>query len=814
MILSASLFALAPFVATSVKSVVVPPQIIRGSGTDWTGKVYYNYVAGDNDSLNISLAITPAPATPNAPACTITKTTGDVGMYPMVTGMNGKREIFFECSFAAPPATTDQYVATVTILADMSGNEKLARAVLSAIPDNATKAIILAGGTGTAPQHDAFCTGDITVPGYGTVYGLACCDGPHGVNGWGVFNGTMFPCNGTSANAWDTALIYKTGKAIAQEGKALWQGRYELLGPMLNLVRDPRGGRDYETFGEDPYLMGKLTSAYVRGVQSEKVIATPKHFICNDQDYNRLTASSNPDTVTMRQTYAYPFEMVIRDAGAWGIMAAYNKVDGVYCTEDYFTLISILKREWGFRGLAISDWSTQMTVSASENAGLDVEMPDNAQYSQLPAQVISQQLSQDTLDDMVLRVLRAKAWAGCMTTYPAAPGGLTIQQLNDSNGTYDHTGLSDTSAHESIVILKNDSVGTGTARKVLLPIDRTKTVAVIGPYANHIRYGGYGQYTSSKVMPFGWDTITALAGITSKLGVTHVTTDTTGADYIVVVLGVAANQNTSSAQYEGHDRPDPTLSFDDYSSPPVDQNTYVAPIISSHPNNTIVVLTGGAAVTNGAWYTAPAVIYSGCDGERQGKALADVLVGDYNPCGKLTITFPNKATDLPAFTNPPSLAIPYEKPYEGRGYPYYIYSKITPLIPFGFGLSYTTYSYSNLHVPANAVIGDTVVVTVDITNMGTVDGVEIPQLYITETNPTAVAANRPSKQLRGFARIAIPAGQTKTATFVLRQWDFAHWTLANGWIVDPNSTYTVYVGKNSMDPASLTSSITMLPDGE
>lgn len=267
---------------------------------------------------------------------------------------------------------------------------------------------------------------------------------------------------------------------------------------------------------------------------------------------------------------------------------------------------------------------------------------------------------------------------------------------------------------------------------------------------------------------------------------------------------MAANDGISSAQYEGHDRPDPTLSFDDYSNPPVDQNTYVAPIIAAHPNNTIVVLTGGAAVTNGAWYTAPAVIFLGCDGERQGKALADALVGDLNPCGKMTITFPNLVADLPAFTTKGSDAIPYEKPTEGRGYPYYIGKNKAPLIPFGFGLSYTNYTYSNLQVPSNAVIGDTVVVTVDITNTGTNDGVEIPQLYITETSP---AAARPVKQLRGFARLTIPTGQKVTASFTLKEWDFAHWTLANGWIVDPNSNYTIYVGKNSIDAASLTQSI-------
>ena len=286
--------------------------------------------------------------------------------------------------------------------------------------------------------------------------------------------GTMFPCNGTSANAWDMALIYKTGKAIAQEAKGLWQGRYELLGPMLNLVRDPRGGRDYETFGEDPYLMGKMASVWIRGLQSEKVIATPKHFACNDQDYFRATASANVDTITFRQTYAYPFEMTIREGGAWGLMAAYNMVNGVYCTENWFQLISILKREWGFRGLAISDWSTLMTVQGSENAGLDVEMPDNAQYSQLPAQVSANILSQDTLDEKVLRVLRAKAWAGCMTNYPTTPGGLTIQQLHDSTSPMITWQFLIHPRTKALYFLKTTVSVPRARKKVLLPIEQDK----------------------------------------------------------------------------------------------------------------------------------------------------------------------------------------------------------------------------------------------------------------------------------------------------------------------------------------------------
>jgi|WetSurMetagenome_2_1015567.scaffolds.fasta_scaffold01093_9 beta-glucosidase len=803
--LSVGLMAL-PVLTSTVDNVKVPAFLIKGSGLTWSGKVTYMLVTGDNDSVNISLAINPAPATPNAPACNVTKTEGDVGMFPMINGMNGKREIFFECSFATAPAATDQYVAVVNYTADMSGNETLARNVLAQIPNNTQKSIILCGGTGEAPQHDGFCTGDITAGTYGTITGLACCDGPHGINGWGWAPATMFPCNSAVANAFDTSLCSRIGTAIGEEATVLWQGRYVSLGPMLNMVRDPRGARDYETFGEDPYLMGKLASAHIRGIQSTKCVAEAKHFLCNDQDRDRTTASMNVDAVTLRQSYAYPFEMTVREGKTWAVMAAYNQVNGVKCTENKFLLTDILRTEWGFRGFTTSDWSTAMTVDGAMNAGLNVQMPENDQYSQLPSKVSAGQLTQDHLDRMVLEILRAKAWAGDMTGWPAAYNGLTMQQMHDGSGNVNHQRLADSAAREVMVLLKNDVI-TGTG-KPLLPIDSTKSVIIVGPYADKLRVGGNGQYTSSKVLPFPSQNInTPLQSITRRLGATHIAASQAAADYIIVVVGIASDEGTASASFEGQDRPDASLSTSDDG---VDQNALVQGIYNNYPNKTIVVFTGGAAVTNGAWYTPHAIVYAGYAGEKQGPALADILLGTTNPSGKITFSFPVNQNDLPTFTNGTGL-FQYEGPSEGRGYPYYLWAHKTPLIPFGFGLSYTTYSYSNLQVPARAVIGDRIKVSVDITNTGSVDGVEIPQLYISQVSPVAA---RPVKQLRGFARVSIPAGQTRTATFDLKEWDFAHWTLANGWIVDPSSTFKVVVGKNSMDSTSLQPATIIMDPGE
>jgi beta-glucosidase len=375
--------------------------------------------------------------------------------------------------------------------------------------------------------------------------------------------------------------------------------------------------------------------------------------------------------------------------------------------------------------------------------------------------------------------------------------------LHDGIGEVCHQCIADEAAHKSVVLLKNDVIAA--SGKPLLPIDTAKKVAVVGPYADILRVGGNGQYTSSKVAPFLSEMVnTPLQAITRKLGAVHMVTDQSIADYIIVVVGVASNQGVASAAYEGQDRQDATLSLADDGT---DQNGLIRGILNNYKNKTIVVLTGGCAVTKDAWCDASAIIYAGYGGEKQGVALADVITGAYNPGGKLTITFPVNQSDLPPFTNA-SYAFQYEGPSEGRGYPYYLSAQKTPLFPFGFGLSYTTYSYSNLVVPQQAFIGEKIKVTVDIANTGTNDGIEIPQLYLSQKSPVAA---RPVKQLRGFAPVFIPAGQTKTVTFELKEWDFAHWTHADGWIVDPNSTYDIIVGKNSMDNTSLTSSIALTP---
>jgi beta-glucosidase len=788
MFFTASIFAL-PVVPTAVDSVVVPVTVIAGSGTNWTGKVNYWFKTGDNDSLNISLAIN---AVGTAPACNITKTEGDVGIIRWANGMNGKREIFFTCTFATAPTSADFYTAMVTIVANMSANETKARAMLAAIPSNAEKLLMITG-------DGYFNTRDANGGTYGTIKAFKMIDGPHGVNIWRQGSTTAFPCECASACAFDTALSYKIGKVICNEARPVADGRNVNLGPMVNMVRDPRGGRDFETWGEDPYLMAKLACSDVRGRQSEGVIATPKHFVCNDQERDRNFSTSNVGDTTLRQTYAYPFEMVVRQSSPWAIMAAYNKVNTVYCTENKKLLIDILKNEWGFRGIVMTDWGTQMGPNGATN-GTDIEMDQAIIFGNIA--VGSGGVTQDILDDKILRVLRTKIWTGCESDFGLATHPITLCIAEHQQIAYE-------AAQKSIVLVKNDPVASNN-NQPLLPLDKNTItkVAVVGPYADQLLTGPAGPVTSSYVIPCVNDRWSALAGITAKITAAKVTTDWTQADIVIVVVSLptvgtlAANEN--------YDKPDATLpvSQDMPGNPSVNQNALIKQILDAG-KKTIVVLQGGAGVVKDSWYDAPAVVVAFFAGQRMGMALADILFGDVNPSAKLSVTFPQAQADLPVFTND-QFFINYEKPDEGRGYPYYLKAGKTPLLWFGWGLSYTTFAYSNLVVPRCAAIGAKVYVTVDVQNTGTKTGDEIVQLYLKQLSP---AAARPIKQLRGFARVNLTAAQTKTVTFELREWDFAHWSSAQGWIVDPNSTYEISVGKYSNDPAAFKGTITLDPAG-
>ncbi|HUI91265.1 MAG TPA: glycoside hydrolase family 3 C-terminal domain-containing protein [Chitinivibrionales bacterium] len=797
-IFSASIFAL-PSYPTYLDSVVVPVKVISGSGTTWSGKVNYWLRVGDNDSLSISLQINPVGG---APACNISNTSGDVGTIQWANGINGKREIFFDCTFPTAPMATDKYTATVTILADQSNLEKTARNVLAGIP-NSQKCGMLAG-TG------CFCTFDVTgvtAPSpFTTVVGFHMCDGPLGINMRDpnhVKCATLYPAPSARANAFDTSLSYHIGLAIGSEAKTAnppcgqntIQNQNVNLAPMLNMVRDPRGGRDFETYGEDPFLTAWLATVDTRGRQANGIIAVPKHFVCNDQELNRETSSSNVDDTTLHQSYAYPFEMVVREAKPWGLMAAYNKLNGTLCTEDTSLLAGIAKREWGFRGFIVSDWYTWMGPAAI-GSGLDIEMD----WVNIFGKMCDGTVPQDTIDQKVLDQLRGKIWTGCVADFSALNGTSTINSP-------DHDTLAVKGAHESLVLVKNDSILVGGVKQApLLPLNKTalNSVAVVGPYANLMRIGAECEGTSARVDPCQNVIVTPLTAIQNKIGAAKVTTTWANADVVIVFVGIPSTQDNAAC--EGHDRPDVVLPV---SEDGTDQNALVQSILAAG-KKTIVVLTGGAAVSQGAWSNASSILVAFFPGQGQGDAIADVLFGDYNPSGKLSVSFPKTAADLPPFTaeGAASKQYQYEGPSDGKGYSYYLKTGKIPLFWFGWGLHYCTYTYSNMVCPRCAAIGSKVSVSVDVTNNGPIAGDEIVQLYLSQKTPIAA---RPIKQLRGFARVSVTPGHTQTVNFNLREWDFAHWVHGSGWTVDPNSTYNISIEKYANDPNALVSSITLDP---
>jgi beta-glucosidase len=609
-------------------------------------------------------------------------------------------------------------------------------------------------------------------------------NGPTGVGVGATGTASAFPSPAAVACTFDTALIYQLGAAL---GKETWtKGKYIFEAPMINMVRDPRGGRNWETFGEDPYLAARTSVAYCLGVQSVNCVVMPKHFICNDMETNRngpTAYSSNISERTLREIYAMPFEYTVKEAQPWSIMSAYNKVNGLYCSSNPHNLTDILQTNWGFRGFVCSDWNSiePSTIDAA-NAGQDVEMPGaNFFGSKLLDAVTLNQVSMNRLNDMTKRVVRAKTWAGVIGKLGAA-----VTQYSTDLKSAAHQQLALYLARESIVLVKNDKFGTETAPA--LPLDKSKTVAVVGPYANIARLDASG---SGRTYPYLQ--VTPLQGITAKLATNNVLDSSKWqtADVVIAILGV-------SYEGEGSDRNTATL------EPPSGQLALVNAITAAG-KKCIVVLTGGSAAVQDVWSTVPAVVVAWYPGEEQGDALADLLYGDVNPSGKLSASWPATSSQLPTFSSANSI-VAYEGPDTGRGYRYYDRCNLKPLYPFGYGLSYSKFQYSNLRISNSpCYVGEDVVVSVDITDSGAIAGDEVAQLYVHENNPPVP---RPVKELRGFARVNIAAGATRTVSFTLREREFAYWdTTRNAFYAQPDD-YTVYVGSSSAN-LPLTGTITL-----
>jgi len=617
-------------------------------------------------------------------------------------------------------------------------------------------------------------------------------DGPHGLrkqsggtDHLGLSSSvpaTCFPPAVGIGSSFDPELIERVGAAIGVE--AAIEDVAIVLGPGINIKRSPLCGRNFEYFSEDPIVSGTLGAASVRGVQSQGVGTSLKHFAANNQEFDRMRASSDVDPRPLHEIYLRGFERVVKDAQPWTVMCSYNRINGVYASEDPWLLTQVLRDDWGFDGLVVSDWGAVNDRVAGVAAGLDLEMPSSGGRTdaQLVAAVRAGELAESVLDTAADRAIDLVRKA---QRRPAVSGPLDVDA---------HHALAREAAGRSIVLLKNDGD--------LLPLAAGQKIAVIGAFATEPRFQGAG---SSLINPtrvdkaldelraIGGDDVTYAAGFSVEGGAVaasgrsdddlrdEAAAAASAADVAVVFLGLPAAEES-----EGFDREHIDL--------PADQLAVLDAVIEANPT-TVVVLSNGGVVALPFAGRVPAIVETWLLGQAGGGAVADVLYGTVNPSGKLTETVPVRLEDNPSFGNFPG-EFGHVRYGEGVlvGYRWYDAKNLEVTYPFGHGLSYTTFSYGEASVEASEN-GD-IVVHVDITNTGTRDGREIVQVYVA---PVASAMQRAPRELKAFSSVALAAGETRTVELVVRRADLAYWDVrVDRWIVE-SGEYTVEVAASSRD---------------
>jgi beta-glucosidase len=600
----------------------------------------------------------------------------------------------------------------------------------------------------------------------------------------GYSDGTVFPAPINLAATWNPDLARRTGAAIATEMRAA--GVDMVLAPVLDLAREPRWGRVEEDFGEDPYLTGRLGLAYVQGAQGESldsdhsVIAEPKHFVGHGSPESGLNTSPvHIGERELRSIMLKSFEPAIREGHAMGVMAAYHEIDGVPVAADPELFDSILRGEWGFKGFVLSDlgairrlWEDHHVAADAKdaivqaiNAGVDMQFYDFSHdvfQNAIISGVKDHSLSTEALDRAVSAVLRAKFALG-LFDHPYTDVSLTDRAKRSK----EHLALSLESARESMTLLKNSGR--------LLPLPKTtRRIALIGPNGAVARYGDYEDEKNGRHISIaeGLRALLPNATIAVDDGSNIEKAVAKARDADVVILALGEFQGISG---EGSDRQSLEL--------PSNQEQLLEAVVASGKPVVLVLENGRPLTISWAANHVPAILEAWYPGEFGGEAVAEVLFGDYNPGGKLTITFPRSLGQLPDFYNfDPSKTSKY---VDGDG---------KPLFPFGYGLSYTTFRYDNLAVKAPTDGNESdVVVTVDVTNTGTVEGDETAQLYV---HHDVSSVEVPDRALKGFLRFHLKPAETRRVEFNLKPSELTIWGKRHAWIVEPG-TYTVLVGGSS-----------------
>ena len=581
---------------------------------------------------------------------------------------------------------------------------------------------------------------------------------------------TCFPTAATVACSWDPALGEEIGRAMGAEAAA--QEVSVLLGPGLNTKRSPLCGRNFEYFSEDPYLSGKMAAAYVRGIQSEGIAACPKHFAVNSQELRRMASDSVLDERTLRELYLTGFEIVVKESAPKTIMSSYNLVNGTYANENAHLLQEILRKDWGFTGAVVTDWggSNDHALGVKNGSTLEMPAPGGDAVRELLAAVQSGKITEADvdarLDELLTLVLDTSA---------------AVQKHSRSFDADVHHALARRAAAESTVLLQNDGI---------LPLAADTKVAILGDFAETPRYQGAG---SSAVNSLKVDTVLenlAQSGL-QVLGFApgfdrHGRADAAKqaeavalakqADVAVLFLGLDEIKES-----EGLDRTDMKLA---------DNQIALLKAVQQANPNTVVVLNAGSSLET-PWLThCRAVVYGALGGQAGAGAVLDVLTGKLNPCGKLAETWANRYEDTPAKDNfaGAGRTVQYR---EGLyvGYRYYQTAGVPVAFPFGHGLSYTSFAYSDLKASADGV-------TLTVTNTGTRAGMEIVQLYVAKPDAKIF---RPAQELKGFAKVPLRPGESRTVAIPLDDKAFRYWnTQTNRWEVEAGQ-YELRVGASSAD---------------
>ena len=612
-------------------------------------------------------------------------------------------------------------------------------------------------------------------------------DGPHGLrkqdqeaDHLGVndsIKAVCFPAGCGTAASFNRELITGMGEVLGEECQA--EGVGVILGPAVNIKRSPLCGRNFEYYSEDPMVASEMAGALIKGVQSKNVGTSIKHFLANNQETRRMSSSSEVDERTLREIYLAAFEGAVSSQKPWTVMCSYNKINGTYAAEHKEALTDILRGEWGFDGFVVSDWGAVNNRVPDLEAGLDLEMPASGGINdkQIVDAVKEGRLEESVLDRAVERILNIV---------------YRFEENRNDSAVFDRDKDHEYAkkvAEETIVLLKNEDG--------LLPLSEKEEIAFIGKYARQPRFqGGGSSHINSHKVTGAWDVVKDWGNITFAEGYGD-QEDVTDEALIAEAVEKAGKAKAAvifaglpdAFESEGFDR--------SHMGMPNCQNELINRVAAVQPN-TIVVLHNGSPVEMPWADQVKGIVEAYLSGQAVGAAVVDILFGKVNPSAKLPETFPYKLEDNPSYLY--YLGEGDKVEYREDvfvGYRYYDTKKMDVRFPFGYGLSYTTFAYSNLKLSAAQIKDtDTLTVSVDVTNTGSMAGKEVVQLYVSDVESTVI---RPVKELKGFDKVDLQPGETKTVTFTLGKRAFAYWnTQIHDWHVE-SGEFRILVGKSSRD---------------